>query len=182
MALDPRARGRSRGRARRWRCFWSWPPGHAYELLDYVDPLSGRWAARARCVVCGHETGLAIGDRESGRDVSGSPLVAMLAAQGTLRRVPASTRGGPGPPDPRASGLVVVSPEGEEVAVRYVRVRFDVGVRRNVYCAWRLGEDGPAVIARDFQGAVARAAGASPSDEWVERLARQLAGELPSRT
>ena len=157
--------------------------GHAYELLDYVDPLSGRWAARARCVVCAHETGLAIGERKTRRRAGEQP------PRGDTRRSGHAPQGsrldadGPGPPDPRASGFVVASPEGaEEVAVRYVRVRFDVGVRRNVFCAWRLGEEGPAVIARDFQGAVARAAGASPSDEWVERLARQLAGELPSRT
>jgi hypothetical protein len=173
---------RSRALSRRWRCFWSWPPGHAYELIDYVDPLSGRWAARARCVVCAHQTGLAIGDRKSGVHFANNPLATMLASQGTLRTVPASTKIGTGPPDPRASGFVVSSPHGDEVAVRYVQVRFDVGLRRNVYCAWRLGEENSAVIARDLGVAVARAAGASPSDEWIERLTRQLAGELPSRS
>lgn len=177
------ALGRARLLLRRWRCFSSWPLGHAYELIPYVDPLSSRWAARARCAACGHECGLAIGERRSGVHFPSNPLASMLANQGTVRTVPASAKTDSGPPDPRAAGFVVVSPAGEEIGVRYVRVRFDLGLRRNVYCAWRVGAlEKPAALSDDFGVAVARAAGGNPSDPWIERLARELAGEMTART
>jgi hypothetical protein len=163
---------------RRWRCFWRWPVGHAYELIDYIDPLSGRWAARARCVACGRESGLAVGGRRSGVHYSGNPLASMLANQGAVRTVPASVRLGAGPPESSAAGFVVTAPDGCAITVRYVHVRFDLGLRRNVYCAWRAGAEGSAAIAQDFSVAVARAAGVEPSHPWVERLARELAGEM----
>jgi hypothetical protein len=169
---------RARALLRRWRCFWHWPVGHAYELIDYVDPLSGRWAARARCVACGRETGLAVGDRRSGVHFSNNPLANMLTNQGAVRTVPASVKIGPGPPSPVASGLVVTAPDGGRIAVRYVQVRFYLGLRRSVYCAWRVGRENGTVVAPEFHLAVARAAGLNPSDPWVDRLARELAAEF----
>ena len=167
----------ARALLRRLRCFWRWPVGHAYEVIDFVDPVSGRWAAWARCIACGRETGLAVGNRRTGAHYAGNPLASMLAANGTLRSVPASKASGAAP-DRAASSVLLTAPDGAEIAVRYVRVRFDLGLRRRVYCAWRVGGDDPPAIAEDFGSAVARAAGLEPADPWVERLARELAGEL----
>ena len=45
----------------RLRCFWSLPPGHAWEVIDYFDGVAGRWAAFSRCVRCDRTRGLAVG-------------------------------------------------------------------------------------------------------------------------
>lgn len=167
----------ARGLVRRLRCFWRWPLGHAHELVGYVDPVSGRWAARARCIACGHESSLVVGNRRSGVHHANNPLADMLASQGTPRGAPADGKAHALPPG-AASAFVVTPPDGGKIAVRCVRVRFDLGLRRTVYCAWPLAGEGATVIAPEFRAAVARAAGLSPAHPWVERLDRELGAEL----
>jgi hypothetical protein len=164
----------------RWRCWWTWPVGHAWELVDYFDAVAGTWAARARCVRCAHETGLAIGTARSGAIFS-NPLGTALMSQSTPYAVPGSRRLGPAPATAQRSGFVVEAPERGEVAVRHVRVRYPFGIRRNVYCAWRPGDEGPAAVSTDLRVALARAVGRDFSDPWVERVARQLEDELTAR-
>ena len=58
----------------RWRCFWSWPPGHPFEVIDYFDGVAGRWAAFSRCVRCDRTRGLAVGAPVHGAVFANNPL------------------------------------------------------------------------------------------------------------
>lgn len=165
---------------RRWRCWGSWPPGHAWEILDYVDPLSGRWTARARCVGCGRESGLAVGKTRHGIVFEQNPLATSLAMQGTTRG-PAAAKIGFGPPGADRDGFVVRTPDGGDIVVRHVVVRHTFGFRRGVYCAWRPGSASRAAVSHDLPAVLARAAGRTITDPWLERTARQLEGELTAR-
>ena len=170
-----------RGVRRHWRCWWSWPPGHSWEILDYVDALSGRWAARARCVVCGRESGLAVGKTAHGVVFQHNPLATSLAMQGTARTVPAAAKIGFGPPGADREGFVVQTPDGAAVVVRHAAVRRALGIRRSVYCAWRPGSDDLAAVSRDLRAVLSRAAGSEVPDAWLEQTTRQLEDELTTR-
>jgi hypothetical protein len=165
----------------RWRCWWSWPLGHAWELVDYFDRVSGKWAARARCVRCGRETGLAIGTARAGAILASKSLGTGMMSQSTPYAVPGSRKLGPSPETLQPSGFVVDLPEIGKVAVRHVRVRHPLGIHRNVYCAWRAGEEGPAAVSTELPVALARAVGRSSAEEWVVNVARQLEDELTAR-
>jgi hypothetical protein len=165
----------------RGRCWWSLPLGHPWELVDYFDQVSGKWAARARCVRCGHETGLAIGTARRGAVSTSKALGTGVLSQSTPYAVPGSKRLGPSPVTGERSGFVVPAPEEGDVVVRHVRVRYPFGIRRTVYCAWRSGDDGPAAVSTELPVALARAVGGSPADEWVLKVARELENELTAR-
>jgi hypothetical protein len=167
-----------RGGRRHWRCWWSFPPGHWWEILDYVDALSGRWAARARCAVCGRESGLTVGRARRGMVFEHNPLATSLAMQGTAPTAPRAVRIGFGPPGADRGALSVRTPDGADVIVRRVVVRHALGFRRSVYCAWRAEGECLATISRDLRVVLARATRPAPTDTWLEQTTRQLADEL----
>ena len=163
---------------RRWRCWWQRPFGHVDELIDYVDPLSGRWAARTCCARCGRESGLAIGDARHGNVFPNNPLATMLSRQGVKRSVPPAERIGFGPPAERSGVVEIRSPAGTPILVRGLRARFAFGRVRPVYIAAALDVSGLPVVAADLRQALALASGTT-DDQWLDRTARQLEAELP---
>lgn len=173
--------GRTRGLVKRSRCWWSWPLGHAWELVDYFDQVSGKWAARARCVRCAHETGLAIGTARGGPLLPSKALGTGLLSQSSPYAVPGSKRLGPSPGSARRSGFVVPVPDVGELVVRHVRVRYPLGIRRTVYCAWLADREGAAAVSTELPVALGAAVGCSPGDAWVLSLSRQLEDELTAR-
>jgi hypothetical protein len=167
------------GLRHRFRCFWSPPLGHPYELLEYVDSLSGKWAARSRCVRCGHESGLAVGEAKHGDVFPGNPLATAMARQGVKRSGPPAAT--PGLAPDRPSALTVRTPEGREIAVDHVRVQFLFGRGRTLYWAKPLDGAAPAILDPDLARALARAAGSDAEASWSQQTARSLADELPVR-
>jgi hypothetical protein len=167
----------ARLRLARWRCWWSAPFGHADEVIDYVDALSGRWAARVQCARCGRETALAVRPSRFAAVFPNVPLLAMLVRPGTERALPLRVRGAAEARRLRAS-IEVATPEGERILVRRVRVHFALGRRRDVYVAAAAGRR-PA-IAADLEHALAGACGPALDAAWLERTTAQLEAELPA--
>lgn len=165
-------------RAARWRCWWHRPLGHVDELIEYVDSLSGRWAARTRCARCGRETGLAVGEARHGNVFPNNPLATMLSRQGVKRSVPPAEKLGFGPPPGRPGGIEIDGPAGERIYVRRLRGRFALGRRREVYLA-AVRTERSATVAPDLRVALARLVG-NADDRWLERAARELEAELPA--
>jgi hypothetical protein len=163
---------------RRWRCWWQRPLGHVDELIEYVDPLSGRWAARTCCARCGRESGLAIGDARHGNVFPNNPLATMLSRQGVKRSVSPAERIGFGPPEERAGVVEIRSPAGTPILVRGLRARFAFGRVRPVYIAVTPDASGLPVVAADLRRALTLASG-TRDEQWLDRTARQLEAELP---
>jgi hypothetical protein len=164
--------------AARWRCWWHPPLGHVDELIEYVDSLSGRWAARSRCARCGREAGLAVGEARHGSVFPNNPLATMLSRQGVKRSVPPAEKFGFGPPPGRPGGIEIAGPGGRRVYVRRLRGRFALGREREVYLALARGEGSP-VVASDLRVALRQVLG-DADDRWLERAARELEAELPA--
>jgi len=148
------------------------------ELIDYVDSLSGRWAARTRCARCGRESGLAVGAARHGDVFPNNPLATMLSRQGVKRSAPPAEKFGFGPPPGRPGGMDILGPGGERVYVRRVRGRFALGRRRDVYLAVVQGAGTPSV-APVLRLALTRAIGTA-DERWLERAERELEAELPA--
>jgi len=163
---------------RRWRCWWHPPFGHVDELLDYVEPLSGRWAARIRCARCGREKGLAIGQPRHGNVYPNNPLATMLSRQGVRRSLPPGKTLGVGPPSDRPGGIEIESPDGTRVLVRSLAARLALGRLRTVYLAVAVDGERPPAVSRDLRTALGRVCG-SADEQWLERMRRQLEAELP---
>jgi hypothetical protein len=165
--------------ARRWRCWWHRPLGHVDEVIEYVDSLSGRWAARTRCARCGRETGLAVGKPKHGAVYPNQPLATMLSRQGVKVSVPPAEKLGFGPPPGRPGGMELDGPDGRGIYVRRIHARFALGRSRDVYLAVVLQAGAAPVVASDLRSALERAVG--PGDtRWLDRSAKQLEAELPS--
>jgi hypothetical protein len=162
----------------RWRCWWHRPLGHVDELIEYVDSLSGRWAARVRCARCGRETGLAVGEARHGNVFPNNPLATMLSRQGVKRSVPPAEKFGFGPPPGRPGGIEIEGPTGQRVYVRRLRGRFALGRQRDVYLAVVRAEGSP-IVAPDLRAALGRVI-AGADDRWLDRAARELEAELPA--
>jgi hypothetical protein len=167
------------GLLRRWRCWWHPPFGHVDELIEYVDTLSGRWAARTRCARCGRELGLAVGEARHGNIFPANPLATMLSRQGVKRSVPPAEKFGFGPPPGAPGGMELPGPDGQHVFVRRVRARYALGRRRDVYLVAIVGKPGSPTIANDLGGAL-RGALQGADARWLERTVRQLEAELPT--
>ncbi len=163
---------------RRWRCWWQPPFGHVDELIDYVDALSGRWAARTRCARCGRESGLAVGYARHGAIFPNNPLATMLSRQGVKVSVPPSEKLGFGPPPDRPGGMEIEGPGGRGVYVRRLHARFALGRERDIYQAIVLERGASPVFERDLRAALTKALGGTDVD-WLERATRQLEAELP---
>jgi hypothetical protein len=164
--------------AARWRCWWQRPLGHVDELIEYVDSLSGRWAARTRCARCGRESGLAVGDARHGNVFPNNPLATMLSRQGVKRSVPPAEKFGFGPPPGRPGGIEMDGPNGQRVYVRRLRGRFALGRERDVYLAV-VRDRGSPVVAPDLRVALAGVVG-HVDHRWLDRAARELEAELPA--
>jgi hypothetical protein len=164
---------------RRWRCWWHRPFGHVDELIEYVDSLSGRWAARARCARCRRETGLAVGEPRHGAVFPNQPLATMLSRQGVKVSVPPAEKLGFGPPPGRPGGIALDGPDGRGVYVRRVHARFALGRNRDVYLAVALEHGAVPVFASDLRVALGKALRAA-DPLWLDQSARQLETELPA--
>ena len=164
---------------RRWRCWWQPPFGHVDEMIEYVDSLSGRWAARTRCARCGRETGLAVGEPRHGAVYPNQPLATMLSRQGVKVSVPPAEKLGFGPPPGRPGGIELDGPDGRGIYVRRVHARFALGRSRDVYLAVVLADAAAPVFASDLRIALEKALG-SADPAWLDRSVRQLEAELPA--
>jgi hypothetical protein len=167
------------GVLRRWRCWWHRPFGHVDELIEYVDTLSGRWAARSRCARCGREQGLAVGEARHGNIFPANPLATMLSRQGVKRSSPPAEKIGFGPPAGAPGGMEIPGPDGQRVFVRRVRGRYALGRRRDVYLVAIVDKRGSPTIANDLAGAL-RGALRGADGRWLERTVRELEAELPT--
>lgn len=148
----------------------------AYELIEYVDAVSGRWAARLRCVCCGVEQGLAVGEAKHGASYPGNPLATALSRQGVKRSAPpAATRGNT---PVRPSAIVLHAPNGRDVAVDRVRVRYLLGRDRILFWTKPVDSGGLAVLHADLERALAQAAGVGVAAVWARETARSLEDEL----
>jgi hypothetical protein len=164
---------------RGWRCWWHPPFGHVDELIDYVEPLSGRWAARIRCARCGREKGLAIGLPRHGNVYPGNPLATMLSRQGVRRSFPPGKKIGVGPAGDRPGAVEIETPDGTRVLVRSLAARLAFGRLRIVYLAVAVDGAPPPVVSRDLLTAHERVCG-GVNEQWLERMRRQLEAELPA--
>jgi len=165
---------------RRWRCWWHRPFGHPDELIEYVDFLSGRWAARTKCARCGRETGLAVGYARHGSIFPNNPLATMMSRQGVKRSAPPAEKFGFGPPPGRPGAIEIEAPGGRLVGVRRVRARFALGRQRDVYLvAVTAGQQRTPIVASDLRLALA-AALRDADERWLDRAARELEAELPT--
>jgi hypothetical protein len=160
---------------RRWRCWWQPPFGHVDELIDYVDPLSGRWTARIRCARCGREARIRVGERGDIRVHPKNPMTLMVPRQGG-RSLPARRRLALRPSAEGRGALELELPDGGRVHVRAVEARLSLGRRKVMYLAGASG-DRPFVSA-DLRSALARACSGADA-AWLEGTARQLEAELP---
>jgi hypothetical protein len=160
-----------------WRCWWSRPFGHADEIIDYVDALSGRWAARVHCARCGRDAALAVRPSRFAAVFPNVPLLAMLVRPGTERAVPIRL---PGAADSRRqnAAIEVETPAGQRVSVRRLRARFAFGRRRDVYVAALAGQR--RTIESELGRALAGASRPGVDAGCVERTTRQLEAELPA--
>jgi hypothetical protein len=163
----------------RWRCWWHRPFGHPDEMIEYVDSLSGRWAARTRCARCGRETGLAVGYARHGNIFPNNPLATMMSRQGVKRSAPPAEKFGFGPPPGRPGAIEIETPGGWLIGVRRVHARFALGRQRDVYLVAVAGEQRPPIVAPELRLALARAL-READERWLERAARELEAELPT--
>jgi len=163
----------------RWRCWWHRPFGHPDEMIEYVDSLSGRWAARTRCARCGRETGLAVGYARHGNIFPNNPLATMMSRQGVKRSAPPAEKFGFGPPPGRPGAIEIETPGGRLIGVRRVRARFALGRQRDVYLVAVTGEKRPPIVAPELRLALAGAL-READERWLDRAARELEAELPT--
>jgi hypothetical protein len=160
-------------RLRRLRCWLTPPFGHLLEELTFFDSVAGRWCAFGRCVRCGALRSLSVGD------------ACLPAADGmtawylpTAPGPPARTVSPTLPPSPRAS-VTLRTPADEAVVVSAALVRPGLrGARRRVFVAAPAGSAHAPAIGDSLAGAVRGAAAGAVDERWLERVERELGGEL----
>jgi hypothetical protein len=163
---------------RRWRCWWERPFGHVDEIIEYVDALSLRWAARIRCARCGREAGLAVGDPQHGAVFPGNPLATMMSRQGFRRTAPPAEKFGIGPPWLRPGWIEVETPDSRLISVRCVRARLAFGRVREVYLAAPFGSDALPEASLELRRALAKSGAPSADGSWLDGVVAQLEPEL----
>ncbi len=157
-------------------CWLSWPPGHAFEAVQAFDEVAGRWAAGVRCALCGTHRRLRIGDHDP--IAASSPLLVLAGhVPPTTEWIP-PVRDRRSPAGRRPDGSVEVSlPDGGgTVLVRRVRVVAGARAGHVLYRAERPGAR--PVLEAELRRAIARVAGASGSESWLDAVARELTPEL----
>jgi hypothetical protein len=162
----------------RWRCFWSWPPGHRFEVIRYFDGVAGRWAAHGRCVCCDRLQGLAIGAPAHGAVFANQPMATGDTHQGVKRSAPPSATSTANVPDDEGPSADVALGDGRRLYVRRVDVTVGSLARRRVYVAHVIGAHGPRAASPKLGSAVARALRVRTGNARVEQLLRQLEHEL----
>ena len=162
----------------RWRCFWSWPPGHPYEVIDYFDGVAGRWAAFSRCVCCDRARGLAVGTPMHGAVFANNPLATGMSYQGTKRSAPPSASSTTGSPaDEKECGEIALG-RGRRLYVRRAKVSSGFRRGRPVYVAHVIGTQAPRSASPDLRRAIAGAMGQRRRSTGVEKALHQLEHEL----
>ena len=162
----------------RWRCFWSWPPGHPYEVIDYFDGVAGRWAAFSRCVCCDRARGLAVGTPMHGAVFANNPLATGMSYQGTKRSAPPSASSTTGTPaDEKECGEIALG-RGRRLYVRRAKVSSGFRRGRPVYVAHVIGTQAPRSASPDLRRAIAGAMGQRRRSTGVEKALHQLEHEL----
>ena len=165
-------------RLNHWRCFWSWPQGHNYEVIDYFDGVAGRWAAFSLCVRCDKSRGLAVGAPVHGAVFGSHPLATGLSSQGTKRSAPPSATPTTGAPTHAEGVADVALGRGMRLFVRRARVSSGLRRGRPVYVAHIIGADTVRSASPNLRRAVARATRGRADDRAVEVVLRQLEHEL----
>ena len=162
----------------RWRCFWSWPPGHPWEVIDYFDGVAGRWAAFGRCVRCDRTRGLAVGGAVHGAVFANNPMATGESSQGTKRSAPPSATSTKGAPREEKECAEIPLGRGRRLYVRRARVSYGVRRGRPVYVAHIIGTDTLRFASPSLRAAVARAMNWSGGSGDVEHALQQLEHEL----
>ena len=162
----------------RWRCFWSWPPGHAYEVIDYFDGVAGRWAAFSRCARCDRTRGLAVGAPAHGAVFAHNPMATGLSNQGTKRSAPPSASSTTGAPREEQECAEIPLGRGRRLYVRRASVSFGLRRARPVYCAHIIGAGSLRSASPSLRRAVSRALSQPSTSPSVEDALHQLEHEL----
>jgi len=162
----------------RWRCFWSWPPGHPWEVIAYFDGVAGRWAAFSRCVRCDRVRGLAVGGAVHGAVFANNPMATGMSFQGTKRSAPPSASSTTGAPRDEQESAEIALGRGRRLYVRRARVSYGVRRGRTVYVAHVIGADALRSASANLRVAVARSMGRSGRSSDVEDALQQLEHEL----
>jgi hypothetical protein len=161
-----------------WRCFWSWPPGHPFEVIDYFDGVAGHWAAFSRCVRCDRTRGLAVGAPVHGAVFANNPIATGMSFQGTKRSAPPSATSTTGAPtDDRESAEIDLG-HGRRLYVRRARVSLGMRRGRTVYVAHIIGADTLRCASPSLRRVVAQATRQKAGSSAVEQPLRQLEREL----
>ena len=162
----------------RWRCYWSWPLGHPYEVIDYFDGVLGRWAAFSRCVRCDRTRGLAVGAPVHGAVFPNQPMITGSASQGTKRSAPPSASSTTGAPTEEKEFAEIALGRGRRLYVRRARVSLGVRRGRPVYVAHVIGADTLRCASPNLRRAVARATSQRARSSGLEQALRQLEREF----
>ena len=162
----------------RWRCYWSWPPGHMYEVIDYFDGVAGRWAAFSRCARCDNVRGLAVGAPVHGAVFSGNPMATGLSYQGTKRSAPPSATSTTWAPSYQEGFADVALGHGMRLFVRRAEVSSGLRRGRRVYVAHIIGTDRLRSASPNLRRAVAGAMSEGRRSSKVENALRELEHEL----
>jgi hypothetical protein len=162
----------------RLRCFWSWPPGHPWEVIDYFDGVAGRWAAFSRCVRCDRTRGLAVGGAVHGTVFANNPLATGMSFQGTKLSAPPSAGSTTGAPRDEKESAEIALGRGRRLYVRRARASYGVRRGRTVYVAHIIGTDALRSASPNLRAAVARSMSRSGRSSDVESALQQLEQEL----
>jgi hypothetical protein len=162
------------------RCFWTWPPGHRYEVISFFDGVAGRWAAFGRCACCDKLRGLAVGDATHGAVFANHPLATGLSNQGTKRSAPPSATPTRGAPNENGTFADVALGNGLRLFVRRAVVSSTLRRERRVYVAHLIGADAVRSASPSLHRAVRRALGERPGSPRLARVLAELEHELAS--
>ena len=162
----------------RWRCFWTWPPGHSFEVIPYFDGVAGRWAAFGRCVCCDKVRGLAVGDAAHGAVFANQPLATGMSYQGTKRSAPPSATATTSAPREDGSFADVALGGGRRLFVRRAVVGRPVRGERTVYVAHVIGTTAVRSASPSLRRAVQRALAERRGSARLAGILAELEHEL----
>ena len=162
----------------RWRCFWSWPPGHPWEVIDYFDGVAGRWAAFGRCVRCDRTRGLAVGGPVHGAVFANNPMATGESSQGTKRSAPPSATSTIGAPREEKECAEIPLGRGRRLYVRRADASFGLRRGRPIYVAHIIGANTLRSASPNLRKAVAGAMRQGGRSSHVEQALHQLEHEL----
>jgi hypothetical protein len=171
---------RAMGARDTWRCFWTWPPGHRFEVIPYFDGVAGRWAAFGRCACCDKLRGLAVGHAVSGAVFANQPLATGLSRQGVKHSAPPSATSTTGAPADEGGFADIALGDGLRLYVRRAVVSSPLRGERRVYVAHVIGAAGLRRASPSLERAVGRALRDRPGSPRLAGVLAQLEHELVS--